>query len=364
MRTVKGLLVLAMIVGGFTAGWFAKVPTAPPGPAEKAREALAELLRYRGTGARGARVAMDLTYRIVPGGEDVVPDLAEAIGNAAPWKYDQDLFAIDVRTGYVSQFRDRHVALLETTHRIGGEAALAALMDAAENTAHAYDRIAATAFVAQRGDRPEVRDFLTARLLRLVRDGRDDIELIWTLRATRDRLNASAFDRLGAALSAPWLQNAADDLAETLVSVDRDRATRLFLKIVGAAAAPRRPRVTCAKALARLPDQHQEAAALLARDGDPVLLAEFLKSMKSGRYDEIARHQNALASTDPAVRRMYNEERVAHIEAQLDLIGEIAAVIGPERAARIELPFIIGQFQEALESGRRAVEVARRMEER
>jgi hypothetical protein len=363
-------LILTLIVG-FSGGWLVGSRSAPRTAAdaptlEASKQALEELVAYRGTGARAARKTIDLVDTIVAGGEAMVPEIDAAFGRVSPThRYTSSgdqapgVLEIDTERGILSRHTNGTMALLEALDRIGGQAALQVLFREAEREGKATmpaNRLVATLFLAHRGDRADVRLFLNALVEKYLVVQRSDWVAQHVMKIARPHVGPGLWSRLEAAMQSGWARWPMDDeIARTLVELDADRANELFLALLSDATRPRIVRQSAARAIARTPTQRGAATEIILREADPFIVNDFVRGLQHGRWDEKdVIWRNAFESGDKAKMKAYDLGRVPHLKEIVAILQRLSAAVGPEVSKQLALGQRLEEFRAAVEAVERA----------
>lgn len=338
--------VLACSAGDESAPAAAKA--APP----TAKEALAKLVEYRGKGAIAARRTIEWVDAIVAGGPAMLPALDRELEKAEDWRYSfggmdypkSGEVVAKAHGGVVTRFLSLRGALLEAVGRIGGKEAATILMREAQKATDAQepwlDRIVATIYLVPLADTDDrVPEFMNRHLVDylLARDHSKD--LYKELSLLRPWLTPETFEPMATVFRSAWIDpQSQDEIGCALASLDRERAGKMFLGLLGSDQTIDHARAGAARALGRMPGWREPALQTALASSNPAWLGWFLRGLALGRYGEIERETAARESLDPVVMLAYVKDREKGLRQSLDILATVSEALDErlEGALRLE----------------------------
>lgn len=356
------LLLVPVLVLACSADDESAPAAAKPAP-PSAEEALAELVAYRGKGAVAARKTIEWVDAIVAGGPAMLPALDRELASDEEWRYffgglaypkSGDVVA-KMDGGVVTEFPSRRAALLEAVGRIGGERAATILMREAQKSTAAQepwlDRIVATIYLVPLADSDErVAAFFNRHLVDylLARDHSKD--LYKELSLIRPWLEPETFEPMATVFRSEWIDpQSQDELGEALAFLDREKAGKMFLGIVGNPQAIDNARAGAARALGRMPERREPALKTVLAESNPVWLGWFLRGLATGRYGEVEKETAARESRDPEAMLAYVKDRERDLRESLDLVAQVADALDEAAEKTIRLEEWRQEFQQVLD---------------
>jgi len=361
MNSRRLTTIILILIVGFSGGWLVGSQSAPQKidrPAlDSAEAALAELVEYRGTGARAARKTIELADIIVAGGESMVPKLDEALGGVSrTHRYTSSgdqapgVLEMDTERGILSRHTNATMVILEALDRIGGEEAVRILFREAKRQGKdvpAANALTAVLFLTHRGERADVRQYFNELVNQFMVTRRSDWVADRVMRIVRPWVGASLWNRLSAAFQGGWATFPMDDsIAQTLVTLDGDRATEMFLSMLSDATMPRQLRQSAARAIARSPEHRGAATEIILREADPFIINDFVRGLRHGRWDEReVLWRSAMESGDSAEMRVYDLGRLPHLREVVAILTRLSTAVGPKVSKELSLQTRIREFE-------------------